>query len=136
MGDTNVGIVSCPSFFPFNSSTNKNTHYMRISAMLKLKKNSYLIISTEKFRIKQSKIEKKLFILFWFNFKIYKHCYCIALSYILLYPILDWGFLDILFFHLREFVLGSVWMLPFLKGKSKNTEILPGIFEKIKGNST
>ena len=42
---------------------------------------------------------------------------------------------DVFFFRLRKFVLESLWKSPFLKGKSKNTEIPPGIFEKIKGKN-
>ena len=66
MGDTNVGIGSCPSFFPFHSFTNRNTRYMAISAMLELKKDSYLIISQEKFKIKRSKIKKTIAIFLLF----------------------------------------------------------------------
>ena len=59
MGDNVVDIVYCPSFFSFNSSTKRNTRYMRASVMLKLKKDSYLKISPGKLRIKQSKFEEE-----------------------------------------------------------------------------
>ena len=39
---------------------NRNERFMTILAMLQLKKDSYFIISPDKFRIKRSKIEKLL----------------------------------------------------------------------------
>ena len=61
LGVTNVGIVSCPSFFLFKSLSNRNTRYLRIAAMLQLKKDSDLIISPEKLKIKQPKDRKNIF---------------------------------------------------------------------------